>query len=73
MFCFILSINYIKRYIFIKSRLHQYRCHADKDILEIYDDLVQASIWQKFSECSVISIAHRLNTIMDTNRVMVRD
>ena len=37
------------------------------------DDLVQATIRQEFSECTVITIAHRLNTIMDTNRVMVLD
>ena len=30
------------------------------------DDLVQATIRQEFSECTVITIAHRLNTIMDT-------
>ena len=37
------------------------------------DDLVQATIRQEFSECTVITIAHRLNTIMDSNRVMVLD
>ena len=34
------------------------------------DDLVQATIRQEFSECTVITIAHRLNTIMDSNRVL---
>ena len=37
------------------------------------DDLVQATIRQEFSECTVITIAHRLNTIMDSHRVMVLD
>merc|ERR1719186_34809 len=37
------------------------------------DDLVQATIRQEFIECTVLTIAHRLNTIMDSNRVMVLD
>ena len=37
------------------------------------DDLVQATIREEFAECTVITIAHRLNTIMDSNRVMVLD
>ena len=37
------------------------------------DDLVQATIRREFSDCTVLTIAHRLNTIMDNNRVMVLD
>ena len=37
------------------------------------DDLVQATIRQEFSECTVITIAHRLNTIMDSHKVVVMD
>lgn len=37
------------------------------------DDLVQATIRQEFADCTVLTIAHRLNTIMDNNRVMVLD
>ena len=37
------------------------------------DDLVQETIRQEFSDCTVLTIAHRLNTIMDNNRVMVLD
>ena len=37
------------------------------------DDLVQATIRQEFLDCTVLTIAHRLNTIMDSNRVMVLD
>ncbi|XP_045113643.1 multidrug resistance-associated protein 1-like isoform X2 [Portunus trituberculatus] len=35
------------------------------------DDLIQATIRSQFVECTVITIAHRLNTIMDSDRVMV--
>ncbi len=37
------------------------------------DDLIQATIRQEFSQCTVLTIAHRLNTIMDSSRVMVLD
>jgi ABC-type multidrug transport system fused ATPase/permease subunit len=37
------------------------------------DDLIQETIRTKFTECSVITIAHRLNTIVDYDRVMVLD
>ena len=33
------------------------------------DDLVQDTIRREFSQCSVITIAHRLKTIMDSDRV----
>ncbi|KAK7866925.1 hypothetical protein R5R35_001662 [Gryllus longicercus] len=37
------------------------------------DDLIQRTIRTEFSECTVLTIAHRLNTIMDSNRVIVLD
>lgn len=37
------------------------------------DDLIQATIRTEFAECTVLTIAHRLNTIMDSTRVMVLD
>ena len=37
------------------------------------DDLIQATIRKEFAGSSVLTIAHRLNTIMDSNMVMVLD
>ncbi|XP_068923158.1 ATP-binding cassette sub-family C member 2 [Petaurus breviceps papuanus] len=37
------------------------------------DNLIQATIRKEFSDCTVITIAHRLHTIMDSDRVMVLD
>uniref|UniRef100_A0A6A7G4Z9 ABC transporter n=2 Tax=Hirondellea gigas TaxID=1518452 RepID=A0A6A7G4Z9_9CRUS len=37
------------------------------------DALIQITIREQFASCTVITIAHRLNTIMDNSRVMVLD
>jgi ABC-type multidrug transport system fused ATPase/permease subunit len=37
------------------------------------DDLIQTMIRTKFSECTVLTIAHRLNTIIDSDRVLIMD
>ena len=37
------------------------------------DEVIQRVIRQQFSECTIITIAHRLNTILDVDRVIVMD
>lgn len=37
------------------------------------DELIQKTIRTQFSDCTILTIAHRLNTIMDSDRVIVLD
>ncbi|XP_015591556.1 multidrug resistance-associated protein 1 isoform X6 [Cephus cinctus] len=37
------------------------------------DDLIQRTIRQEFHDCTILTIAHRLNTILDSDKVIVLD
>lgn len=35
------------------------------------DNVIQQTLWQHFSDCTVITVAHRLTSVIDSNMVLL--
>ncbi|XP_074484008.1 ATP-binding cassette sub-family C member 4-like [Sebastes fasciatus] len=57
----------------MKKNLRPFSQHTDEDLWKLWrrtDEQIQKTIRDKFRECTVLTIAHRLNTVIESNRTL---
>lgn len=72
--CIKLGIKYFKYNVFSQSQFLHYLINF-VFTFPIFrtDSFIQQTIRAKFPDCTVLTVAHRLNTIIDSDRVLVMD
>lgn len=59
--------------MFIFTCPHFFRSLAKMVLFFSTDTLIQKIIRTKFMKCTVLTVAHRLNTVIDSDRIIVMD
>lgn len=55
------------------SEKRENRKRKRADVMFRTDELIQRAIRDAFGECTVLTVAHRLRTVIDSDRIMVSD
>ena len=63
---YVISISFMSLFLYISSTLYLTFLFSSP-----LDDIIQKTIRREFDSRTVITIAHRINTIMDSTRVLV--
>jgi len=67
-----ISPNYVSMCMYVYGYILCYSCQTATACVDMHTDaLIQQSVRSEFKNCTMLVIAHRIETIMDSDRVMV--